>query len=478
MISKAHRLHPAAILFYLYKELKSIILPLFFMLIALLNGSVIIMLLTIIGLIMIVITHCLLKYFTFNYQLLDHEILVRSGIFVKKVNHVPYDRIQNITSNQWFFLKPFGLEELEIETAGHSEGPEVSLAAVSVKLKDELNRYRSEVDTEDKPKNVSRETFSGESYSITWRELLKFSLTSPAFLSGLLAVLAVYGKIQNGISKKFYELAANKMQHLGIILTIVGLFLVMLIFYIVSVVVLIAKYYHFNLVKYDNKLQMKYGLFKTKKTSISTGRVQAIVIKQTLLRRLLKIATVKLVIISNSKKEDTEKDIIIMPVIESAQIDKFLNRFFPDISTYKVKIKEPSPKTYYYDLRNTLIFTVILNIIFGMLFYKIFWLVIIFALVSLVFFMASAYLKARRSNLSIIDNKYLYLTNNHLFTKNTYFVPKSSIQIVERRQSIWLEKNFFAHLRISCRSGVGERVIMVKYLSVDWIDEVVGWYKS
>jgi len=478
MMSKAHRLHPAAIMFYLYKELRSIILPAFFMLIALLNSSVMIMILVITLLILVVITKCLLRYFTFSYQLLDHEILVKSGIFVKKVNHVPYDRIQNITSNQWFFLKPFGLEELEIETAGHSEGPEVSLAAVSVKLKDELNKYRSEVDTADKSKNVSRETFSGESYSITWRELLKFSLTSPAFLSGLLAILAIYGKVQNGISKKFYALAANEMQHLGIILIVVGLFLVMLIFYIVSVLILIAKYYHFNLVKVNNKLQMQYGLFKTKKTSIATSRVQAVVVKQALLRRFLKIATVKLVIISNSKKEDTEKDIIIMPVIETAQLEEFLNRFFPDIAVDKLKIKDPLPKTYYYDLRNALIFAVIGDVIFGILFYAIVWLVLSFVLLSLIFCMVPAYLRARRSNLSIIDKNYLYLTNNHLFTKNSYFIPKSSIQLVERRQSIWLEKNLFAHLRINCRSGVGERVIMGKYLSADWVDEVVRWYKS
>jgi Predicted membrane protein len=100
---------------------------------------------TIVGLItlfLVVLIGDVIAYFMFGYQLFENEILVKQGLFVKKVNHIPYDRIQNVTANQWFFLKPFKLEELEIETAGHSEGPEVSLVAVSVELKNELNHYR------------------------------------------------------------------------------------------------------------------------------------------------------------------------------------------------------------------------------------------------------------------------------------------------------------------------------------------------
>ncbi|MFC6322548.1 PH domain-containing protein [Companilactobacillus baiquanensis] len=477
MISKPRRLHPAAIIFYLYKEFKSIIVSLAILFLAIFRNSLMKIVIAISVTAVIVIIYCLLKYFTFSYQLLEHEILVKSGVFVKKVNHVPYDRIQNITTNQWFFLKPFGLEELEIETAGHSEGPEVSLAAVSVKLKNELNMYRKHVNTEDISKNVSRETFLGESYSITWKELLKFSLTSPAFLSGLLVVLAIYGKIQNGISKQVYKLAADEMQHLGIFLMILGLVIVLLIFYVISVFVLIAKYYHFNLVKDNDQFQMKYGLFKTKRTTISMNRVQAVVIKQTLLRRFLKIASVKLVIISNSKKEDTEKDIIIMPVIEMAELDKFLQQFFPHIPVEKVKTYSASKKTYYYDLRNAIIIGAIADIIFAIFTFKIVWLWIAFIVLTIVFVVIPAYLKAKRTTISVLDDNFLYLKNNKLFTKNIYYIPKSSIQLVERRQSIWLKRKLFAHLKISCRSGVGERIIIVKYLPVKLIDEVVRWYK-
>jgi hypothetical protein len=40
-------------------------------------------------------------------------------------------------------------------------------------------------------------------------------LTSPAFLSGLLVVLAVYGKVEHAISKQMYEQVAHEFIHWG-----------------------------------------------------------------------------------------------------------------------------------------------------------------------------------------------------------------------------------------------------------------------
>ncbi|WP_334329600.1 PH domain-containing protein [Companilactobacillus sp. HBUAS59699] len=491
MISKPKRLHPATLLFFLYKDIKNWIIPVAIFVFSTYNQSKVWSLLGLFAVIVLIIASDLLKYFTFSYQFFDDEILVKSGILVKKVNHIPYDRIQNVTTNQWFFLKPFKLEELEIETAGHSEGPEVTLAAVSVELKNELNRHRKKFNSADVTQNVSQETFSEstlteqvsdqrniQSYVITWGELLKFSLTSPAFLSGLLVVLAFYGKIQHSISKQFYKVAAQEFTHLGLLLVIIGLLLVLLIFYVISVVVLIAKYYHFQLEKEGSQFQMQYGFFKTKKTSISQNRIQAVVVKQTLLRRMMHIASVKLVIISNSQKEETEKDIIIMPVIETRNLNDFFKKFFPHIPIDDLETANANSRTYYYDLRNALIFSLLTDLIFGVMLFKAsIWWVVGVIIVSAMFWLPEAYLNARRAQISLISENYMFLQNNQVTSKNSYFVPKNSIQLLERRQSIWLSKKRFAHILLSCRSGVGERILKIKYLPQHQIDEVVEWYK-
>lgn len=482
MTSKLRRLSPAAILFFFYKDVKNLIIPAAIFAFAVFQQAKLWTIVGLITLFLVVLIGDVIAYFMFGYQLFENEILVKQGLFVKKVNHIPYDRIQNVTANQWFFLKPFKLEELEIETAGHSEGPEVSLVAVSVELKNELNHYRqnsgrpvTEVDDET---DNSKEKMNGQTYSITWRELIKFSLTSPAFLSGLLVVLAVYGKVEHAISKQMYEQVAHEFIHWGWLLVVLGMLVIILIFYIVSVFVLIAKYYHFHLAMENNQFEMQYGFFKTKKTSISQARIQAVVVKQTLLRRVLHIATVKLVIISNSKSEETEKDIIVMPVIETSKLKAFFQRFFPDIPIKAWQPQATGHETYYYNLRNGLYFSLITDVLAGLLLFKFSYVLLVVAIVvSAIIWLVPAYLNARRADLQVLNSKYVCLQNNQITSKNTYFIPKHSIQLLDRRQSIWLSKKGFAHLRLSCRSGITERILKVKYLPQKRVDTVLSWYK-
>ncbi|PAK68588.1 hypothetical protein B8W97_14480, partial [Staphylococcus haemolyticus] len=78
-------------------------------------------------------TRCYL-YFTFEID--DKMLTINSGILVKKHTHIPYPKIQTIQHTQWFFLVPFHLEKLQIETAGHdSTSPEAVLPLVNERIR-------------------------------------------------------------------------------------------------------------------------------------------------------------------------------------------------------------------------------------------------------------------------------------------------------------------------------------------------------
>ncbi|WP_372830847.1 PH domain-containing protein, partial [Staphylococcus haemolyticus] len=63
-------------------------------------------------------------------------LTINSGILVKKHTHIPYPKIQTIQHTQWFFLVPFHLEKLQIETAGHdSTSPEAVLPLVNERIR-------------------------------------------------------------------------------------------------------------------------------------------------------------------------------------------------------------------------------------------------------------------------------------------------------------------------------------------------------
>ncbi|MCH4009841.1 PH domain-containing protein [Companilactobacillus sp.] len=482
MTSKPTRLSFASLIFFMYEVLKGTIVPFVAALFGTANlTSRIWQIAIIVVFVAFMLGTAIVRYLMFTYQLLEDEIVVRYGVFVKKVNHVPYDRIQNVTTNQWFFLKPFGLVELEIETAGHSEKPEVELKAVPESLRSEIDalRQRSKQMEPDEEVEVE-ETFQPvpeNTYQISWKDLIKFALTSPAFLTGLLVVLAAYGKVSNSISKEVYQNLANEASHLGILLIVGLVVLVLLIFYVGSVIVLIVQYYHFKLTEEDSKFEMERGLLQTKKTSIARPRIQAVLVKQPWLRSFLKIVTVQLVIVSNSKKGDSEKDIIVMPVIATNKLAEFMQQFFAEIPL-EIPDFKPDKWTYYYKLRNATYFAVLGSIILVIATHWFLWLSVTLVIIWVFICYLPAYFSIKRSYVDVPRDDYLVIQNNKLLTKQLFFVPKESIQFVERRQSIWLKKRNIASLTVNVRSGNRQRKLNVDYLTEAEIDRVIKWYKE
>ncbi|UCG50731.1 MAG: PH domain-containing protein [Candidatus Latescibacterota bacterium] len=104
-------------------------------------------------------------YRSLSYEIQNDEVIVRVGIFVKSVKHVPYRTVTNIAVkrdifDRWFF----GIGTLNIQTAGMSgaKGAEESLVGlpnhqeVYEIVADELRRFRSGMaptaaETDDEP---------------------------------------------------------------------------------------------------------------------------------------------------------------------------------------------------------------------------------------------------------------------------------------------------------------------------------------
>lgn len=478
MTSKPKRLHPISLLIFTYESIKQIIfLLIIFLLIIFILGfsrisSIAWLIVIVVALVIINLIWDIMDYFMFTYQILESEVVIRSGVLVKKVNHVPFDRIQNITTNQWFFLKPFGLEELEIETAGQSNKAEVELKAVPDTLKKEIDLLRYKKGT-----TINNAQTEENVYTISWPDLWKFSLTSPAYFSALLAVLALYGKVKDAIKQNVYQNIADRMTHLGFLILIIVSLIVLFVFYLGSVAILILKYYHFQLLENDGRLQITRGLFQIRKTVISIKRIQTVIVKQPLLRTFLGISTIQLVIISNSKEGETEKDIVIMPVIATKKVGEFLQQFLPQIP-----VKEIEPKlnkwTYYYELRNATLWAIPTLGCLIWIGYSNFWFIIMIIILGLFLLFVPAFLSAKRSKVQYVNKEFLMLQNNKFMIKQVIYIPKSRIQYIEKRSSIWLEQKSIASLLIYIRSGNSKRTFKVNYQAEEDISEIITWYSE
>ena len=149
----------------------------------------------VLGILVLTLLWSIVHYLRFTYLVAPDGLTINSGVFIRKINHIPYGRIQTVQRRQWFFLKPLGLEQVSIETAGkESKKAEGMLAAVPTTVADAINRYRQGL-TDTPTASASDPTTEGAqtevtpaaktpdaAYKINAHDLNQYALTSLGFI--------------------------------------------------------------------------------------------------------------------------------------------------------------------------------------------------------------------------------------------------------------------------------------------------------
>lgn len=77
----------------------------------------------------------ILQWWSTKYELKTRSIHISKGVFKKKSNSIPLERVQNVqTSTPWYF-KPFSVTSLTLVTSATDEDASVKLEAVKKKKK-------------------------------------------------------------------------------------------------------------------------------------------------------------------------------------------------------------------------------------------------------------------------------------------------------------------------------------------------------
>lgn len=53
---------------------------------------------------LLVVASTVVRYLRFTYRLADSQVVIKSGLFVRKTRHIPYAKIQTLRHQQWFFF--------------------------------------------------------------------------------------------------------------------------------------------------------------------------------------------------------------------------------------------------------------------------------------------------------------------------------------------------------------------------------------
>ncbi len=342
------RLHPSSPLFLIIELIKSFFFPL---LLALFAGGgdryeLIGALFVIPGTIIV-----LLQYSVYRYQLLDNEIVIREGVFVKNIRHVKYERIQNLNLTRNPLHRVIGVAQLELESASGGK-PEAVMRVVSLAAVEEIRRKVLQAKAEsvgdalknDEPQSTTTSE-AQELLSIPLSELVKAGIISNkgmlvvAFFFGLMAQTRAtdkfFNKLEDYLEPLFNGFNFDMSQPVSIaFMALLGIVLFFIFIRILSIIFMVFTYYGFQLTKSDNKLQASYGLLTQFNATVPQQRVQQISITQNLLHSYFQRAAIRIATAGGMANNPQGGKSLkwIAPIIPSDQSDEFVGRVQPDMS--------------------------------------------------------------------------------------------------------------------------------------------------
>ncbi|WP_144550427.1 PH domain-containing protein [Peribacillus simplex] len=254
----------------------------------------------------------ILKWYTYKCQIKEGTIYITSGLISKSYRTVPLHKVQNVQQRTTLFHKIFSLTSLTFETGMTGDQGTVPFEVISRREAERLEgEYASKQEIPvievDIPEERIAEPTHGKTihFTPTKQDVLKASFTSLSFLALIPILATLYNTLDDFINLENAEGFLAKLLDTWWIITIVlaGLICVAVAFGIVSTFV---KYGKYEISSDHERIYIKKGVLDESAFSIQKEKVQAVEITQSIIKRLLGLAEVKLVSAGNTGDEELE----------------------------------------------------------------------------------------------------------------------------------------------------------------------------
>lgn len=330
-----------------------------------------------------------LRYFTFSYWITGGtsdnagggaaggELILRSGVLARTERHIPLARVQDVRLKQGPMHRLLRVVEVQIETAG-GQGAEAKLSVLS---QAEASRLREAIFAHRvvaAPTAAEAAAPAGARDSalpspplvaphapvrhtvrrVSTRELILAGLTSNQVASGLAVIAGAFALLDDVIELRTMgprvvaaERAFKQWLDAGgpaalFMVAAGGIVLLALLGLVISVMGSVLLFHGFELSLAGEDLHRSYGLFTRHASSLPRRRIQLLRVEEGLLRRALKLATLRVNSAGSKPAEgETEKGLdVLLPVVPRDQVPALLPVVFPDMRGGDVEEAGPGPQ--------------------------------------------------------------------------------------------------------------------------------------
>ncbi|MBJ8005781.1 MULTISPECIES: PH domain-containing protein [Bacillus cereus group] len=261
------------------------------------------------------------KWYFKVYWIENNILHIKHGVFVKKESYLNKDRVQNISTSSNIIYQMLGLTKLNIEVAGGGSEPEVMLAGIR---EDEAKELIALLHKESSV--VSEETLAEEEsktvYQLTAKEILFASITSGRFGLVFSMLVILYTEFNEFLPKWLINKVEAYVMDNGVYELIVMAAILMVVSWVVSTAGYALKYANFKIERKGNEIRIVQGLFDKKEFVLKLHRIQAITVKEGLLRQPFGYCSVEVEVIQSI--ESAGNEVMLHPFMKKKDVQQLL----------------------------------------------------------------------------------------------------------------------------------------------------------
>ena len=285
------------------------------------------------------LVQALIRYVSFRYAFGADQLVIRSGVLVKSVRHVPYARVQNIDTVQGPLHRVLGVVEVRLETAAGSEPEAVFRVITSAQLAELRARvFGASARSELAPARSADDAFAHEGpfFRMSDGDVLLFGLLSQRGLvlvgGALLAAreLLPRAELEQRVDHGL-ELVSREAGGLGTWSWVALGVAVFLLLQLGSMLWALLTLHGFQIQRTGEDLRTTCGLLTRQSASLPRSRVQFLDVHQSPLKRLLGRASVRALSAgADSTRETQVTRKWLVPLCRREELDGLLSEVQPE----------------------------------------------------------------------------------------------------------------------------------------------------
>ncbi|EIT86486.1 membrane-flanked domain-containing protein [Fictibacillus macauensis ZFHKF-1] len=294
-----------------------------------------------------------------TYTLTGKTIHVNEGVFTRKVKSIPFSKIQNCNQRTPFLYKVVGVTQLKLDTGMDGDDDTITFHVITIaearRIQQLIQTKSDSLETKEQqevePSVITKEERTLH-FSPTAKDLFRASFTSLSMFVVIPILLSLYSKLDELKEIVPIQWVEDQAQSFIVqqtwIMMIVLLIIMVCISFVVGIIRTFLKYGKYEVSSDKTHVYIIQGLLNESSFSIEKKRVQAIVIKQPFLKRLFRIAEVKLISAGGIDHSEAKDDInSLFPFLPRKDAEAMISTILPEYQVISTMHSLPRRSLWY-----------------------------------------------------------------------------------------------------------------------------------